>query len=101
MLTAPVAQYAVTLGADGRVVSRGAPSAVIAESQETLAADIAAQEDALLEAEAIAPNEMEVKPDSESQPSASGKLIAEEEVAVGHVEWPIRKYTAAQSSPAR
>ncbi|KAF7440791.1 hypothetical protein PC9H_001139 [Pleurotus ostreatus] len=91
MLTAPVAQYAVTLGADGRVVSRGAPSAVIAESQETLAADIVAQEDALLEAEAIAPNEMEVKPDGESQPSAGGKLIAEEEIAVGHVEWPILK----------
>ncbi|KAF9500349.1 P-loop containing nucleoside triphosphate hydrolase protein [Pleurotus eryngii] len=91
MLTAPVAQYAVTLGADGRVVSRGAPSAVIAESQDTLAADIAAQEDALLETEAIAPNEMEVKPDGETQSSSGGKLIAEEEIAVGHVEWPILK----------
>lgn len=98
MLTAPVAQYAVTLGADGRVISRGVPSAVIAESQDTLAADIAA---VLGETEEIAPNEMEVKPDGEGQPGSSGKLIAEEEIAVGHVEWPIREFTAPFFSPAR
>ncbi|KAF4608742.1 hypothetical protein EYR40_001089 [Pleurotus pulmonarius] len=91
MLTAPVAQYAVTLGADGRVISRGAPSVVIAESQDTLAADITAQEDVLADTEELPSNETKAKPDGDGQPDSGGKLIAEEEIAVGHVEWPILK----------
>ncbi len=94
MLTAPVAQYAVTLGADGRVISRGAPSVVIAESQDTLAADIAAQEDVLADTVEPPSNETKAKPDGDGQPDSGGKLIAEEEIAVGHVEWPIREFTA-------
>ncbi|KAL4267318.1 ATP-binding cassette transporter C [Pleurotus pulmonarius] len=91
MLTAPVAQYAVTLGADGRVISRGAPSVVIAESQDTLAADIATQEDVLADTEELPSNEAKAKPDGDGQSDSGGKLIAEEEIAVGHVEWPILK----------
>jgi ABC-type multidrug transport system fused ATPase/permease subunit len=83
-LVAPVASFVVALGPEGRIVSQGSVSdAVARDSRLTKIME--------MEAKTITKNAEELKLDEEAArdyaKDQKGKLIAEEEIAEGHVSW--------------
>ncbi|GJE87809.1 multidrug resistance-associated ABC transporter [Phanerochaete sordida] len=81
-LAAPIAEFVVSLGTDGRIKSQGSLSSAL-EKDARLAADAAKERLQLKKAD-------ETVDGTESQGTdrkASGKLIVEEEVAQGNVSW--------------
>ena len=83
-MASPVADFVVSLGTDGRVVSQGTLSKVLAKDDK-LSKELAAEQAEMAKAE----NEVDsVEPDEEAAPKKTdGKLIVEEEIAEGHVSW--------------
>lgn len=69
----PIADFVVALGNDGRVLSQGS---LLDASKKDL--DIFERE----------PEQEILFPNSESAKIKAGKLIVEEETAIGHVGWP-------------
>jgi hypothetical protein len=84
-MAAPVADFVVSLGADGRVRSRGSVEQALARDS-ALKRELAQEERALQKAEAReADGEGAPAPAAEAR--GDGKLIMKEEVAEGHVSW--------------
>ena len=87
-MASPVADFVVSLGTDGRVVSQGTLSKVLAKDDK-LSKELAEEQAEMAKAE----NEVDgVEPDEEAAPKKTdGKLIVEEEIAEGHVSWASRE----------
>ncbi|KAK7694256.1 hypothetical protein QCA50_001436 [Cerrena zonata] len=86
-LTAPVADFVVSLSPDGRIASQGTLSTALAKD-EKLSAQMAK------ESEIIEKVELGVDPEAlDKLPKASsdGKLIVDEEIQVGRVSWAAMK----------
>lgn len=83
-LATPVAGFVVSLGSDGRIVSKGGVAEVLADS-DALKQEVAVEQAALAKAEETI-DDAQVNP--EDAKIAGGKLIAAEEVELGHVGWP-------------
>ncbi|KAL4247270.1 ATP-binding cassette transporter C [Abortiporus biennis] len=81
-LTAPIAEFVVSLGNDGRIVSQGSLSHALAEDKN-LSAELAKEKKTIEEAEEAIDEEIPGEPVKKSD----GKLIVEEEIAEGHVGW--------------
>lgn len=75
-LVAPIATFVVLLGADGRVTSRGTMGEVLNRNPGLRMIAIAEKNEP-------AKNEVPLS----EQPDKSGKLVATEEIALGHVAW--------------
>lgn len=80
-MTSPIADFVVSLGSDGRVLSQGTLSKALATSR-TLTKGLKAEEAELRKAEETVDGEVPEIPESKS-----GKLMVAEEVAEGHVSW--------------
>ena len=80
-MASPVADFVVALGVDGRITSQGSIENAL-EHDQKLAAEIAKEQEVIEKADATvdeqAPVEEQPKPDA-------GKLVVDEEIAVGHV----------------
>ncbi len=85
-LAAPIADFVVCLSVDGGVLSTGSLSSALAKD-EKLSAEIAKESKALEKGDSDINMS---KPDVDG-PKASGKLVVEEEIAVGHVGWTARE----------
>ncbi|KAI0258755.1 hypothetical protein BC834DRAFT_974824 [Gloeopeniophorella convolvens] len=81
-LVSPIADYVVSLGSDGTILSCGTVSDALA-NDKSLSAELAEEEAILEKTEEEIDGE---KPD-ENAKKAAGKLILEEEIAEGHVSW--------------
>lgn|SRR6266850_267412 len=81
-MTSQITDYVVSLGPDGRVVSRGSVSDVVAKDK-TLVAELVEGTRAIKDDEKRIDQE---EPDAAAK-QADGKLIVAEEIAEGHVSW--------------
>ncbi|KDQ30408.1 hypothetical protein PLEOSDRAFT_1053612 [Pleurotus ostreatus PC15] len=86
-LATPVAGFVVSLGSDGQIVSKGGVAEVLADS-DALKQEVAVEQAALAKAEETIDD---AQVDPEDAKIAGGKLIAAEEVELGHVGWPAIK----------
>ncbi|KAF7977580.1 hypothetical protein HWV62_3166 [Athelia sp. TMB] len=77
-MVSPIADFVVSLGTDGRVLSQGSVSEALAKDQ-TLVEEVEKDQEALAKADTEIDGKVEVKSD--------GKLIVDEDIAVGHVSW--------------
>ncbi|KZP30958.1 P-loop containing nucleoside triphosphate hydrolase protein [Athelia psychrophila] len=77
-MVSPIADFVVSLGADGRVLSQGSVSEALAKD-ETLVLEAEEDRQALEKADA------EIDPKVEAK--TNGKLIVAEDIAEGHVSW--------------
>lgn len=86
-MVSKVAQYVVSIGLDGRVVSQGTLAEALSRDSKLLAE--VAKENELQEkkADVIDPPE-----GGDKVPKKEGKLVVAEEVALGRVSWPARKW---------
>ena len=80
-MTAPIADFVVSIGSDGRILSQGTMSKALATSK-TLTKELKAGELKLHKAEETIDGEV-----PEVREGKSGKLMVAEEVAEGHVSW--------------
>ncbi|KZT65009.1 P-loop containing nucleoside triphosphate hydrolase protein, partial [Daedalea quercina L-15889] len=85
-MASPVADFVVSLGTDGQVVSQGSMSKVLAKD-EVLLKEIDEENMAIEKAEHTVDNQ---QPAEEGKKS-DGKLVVAEEISVGHVSWPALK----------
>ena len=81
-MASPIADFVVALGTDGRITSQGSIANAL-EHDKKLAAEIAKEEAEIEKAEATVDELATNDPPKQD----SGKLVVEEEVAVGHVGW--------------
>ncbi|KAL0950639.1 hypothetical protein HGRIS_007427 [Hohenbuehelia grisea] len=90
-MASPVADFVVTLGTDGRVVSSGSVSEALAKNK-SFAKEVEQSEKAADKAEELIDDAQvtEAGAEAKSKP-ADGKLIVEEEIEEGHVGWPALK----------
>lgn len=85
-MTAPIADFVVSLGPDGQILSQGTMSEALAKNSKLR--EEARQEKEIEEkaAEDVdAPHLDEEAPKKENK--ADGKLVVEEETAEGHISW--------------
>lgn len=80
-MASPVADFVVALGVDGRITSQGSIENAL-EHDQGLAAEIAKEQADIEKAEATAD---EPVPAEEPPKQDAGKLVVDEEIAVGHV----------------
>lgn len=81
-----MANFVVSIGSDGKILSQGTVSDALAKDQ-TLSLEVAEEEKNIEKAEdEIDPTEDAAKPTDDSKKDA-GKLVVAEEIAVGHVSW--------------
>ncbi|CAE6472635.1 unnamed protein product [Rhizoctonia solani] len=85
-----VAEYVVSL-ANGRVVSQGYVSEVLRTNARFRAEVEKEKQIEEKAAETIEEIDFEAKPENEDSKKGGGKLMVEEEVAIGHVGWPALK----------
>ena len=89
-LASPVADFVVSLGSDGRILSQGTLSKALAKNKK-LANEMKEETDELKKAEGeIDFEEPTTDTEADTKPKSDGKLIVAEEVAEGHVGWPAR-----------
>ena len=85
MMAGPIAEFVVSLGADGRLLSQGSLSMAL-EKDQKLSAEFAE------EGNEIEKSEQEIDQDVEAPiakaKKSDGKLIVSEEISQGHVGWP-------------
>lgn len=81
-LAAPIAEFVVSLGSDGRVKSLGSLTSAL-EKDAKLSAYVAKEKSQIQKAEDVV---IESKPESPEQ-KPTGKLVVAEEVSEGHVGW--------------
>lgn len=82
----PIADFVVSLGSDGRVLSQGTMSKALAVSK-SLTKELKAEEAEFHKAEETVDGDVPGVPESKS-----GKLMVAEEVAEGHVSWSAREF---------
>ncbi|KAF9786031.1 hypothetical protein BJ322DRAFT_1057551 [Thelephora terrestris] len=80
-MTSPIADFVVSLGSDGRILSQGTMSTALATSK-ALTKELKAGESELHRAEEAVDGDVPEVPEGKS-----GKLMVAEEVAEGHVSW--------------
>jgi hypothetical protein len=80
-MTSPIADFVVSLGSDGRILSQGTMSTALATSK-ALIKELKAGESELHRAEEAVDGDVPEVPEGKS-----GKLMVAEEVAEGHVSW--------------
>ena len=91
-LASPVADFVVSLGSDGRILSQGTLSKALAKNKK-LANEMKEETDELKKAEGeIDFEEPTTDTETDAKPKSDGKLIVAEEVAEGHVGWPARTF---------
>jgi hypothetical protein len=86
-MVAPIAQFVVSLGLDGRVVSQGTMSEAMKEDSR-FAKEVAKNEEQIEKEDEVVALEGGEK--EEKKPS--GKLMTAEEKAEGHVAWPASSF---------
>ena len=87
-MASPIADFVVSLGTDGRVVSQGTLSKVLAKDDK-LAEELAEERE---EIEKAAHEIDAVQPDQTDAPKkGDGKLVVSEEISEGHVSWQARE----------
>ena len=86
IMTSPIADFVVSLGSDGRVLSQGTLSKALATS-ETLTMGFKAEEAELHKAEETVDAKIPKVPESRS-----GNLMVAEEIAEGRVSWSAREF---------
>ncbi|KZS96534.1 P-loop containing nucleoside triphosphate hydrolase protein [Sistotremastrum niveocremeum HHB9708] len=98
LLCEPIADYVISLGQDGRIVSKGTVSEALkknAKLRDKVKADekakVQAEIDGALEEEEVAGEATEA---ADVKKKDSGKLIVAEEMAVGHLSWEAAKLYA-------
>ena len=97
-LASPVADFVVSLGSDGRILSQGTLSKALAKNKK-LANEMKEETDELKKAEGeIDFEEPTTDTETDAKPKSDGKLIVAEEVAEGHVGWPARTFLTYQLS---
>lgn len=84
-MASPIAEFVVSLGNDGRILSQGSLSKVLAKDKK-LSAEVAEETKEIEKAEHAVDI---IDPDSERK-KPDGKLIVAEEISEGHVGWPSR-----------
>ncbi|EMD39554.1 hypothetical protein CERSUDRAFT_150095 [Gelatoporia subvermispora B] len=83
-LATPIAHFVVSMGSDGRIASQGSLAKVLAVDR-ALSAQLA---EGSIEIEKAEERIDESNPDESARKGSDGKLIVDEEIAVGHVGWP-------------
>lgn len=86
-MVSKVAQYVVSIGLDGRVISQGTLAEALSRDSKLLAEVAKENEHQKKKAEVIDPPE-----EGDKVPKKEGKLVVAEEVALGRVSWPARKW---------
>jgi hypothetical protein len=86
-MVSKVAQYVVSIGLDGRVISQGTLEEALSRDSRLLANVSKENELEEKKAEVLDPPE-----EGEKVPKKEGKLVVAEEVALGRVSWPARKW---------
>ncbi|KZT36414.1 P-loop containing nucleoside triphosphate hydrolase protein [Sistotremastrum suecicum HHB10207 ss-3] len=87
LLCTPIADYVISLGPNGKIVSQGTVDEAL-KKNHALKAEIEAEKDALRreeEVEALEGSSDDV--DTSEKSAKAGKLIVAEEMAIGHVTW--------------
>lgn len=84
-MTSPIADFVVSLGSDGRILSQGTMSKALAANKR-LTKGLKAEEAGLHKVDETVDGEVTEVPGSKS-----GKLMVAEEVAEGHVSWSARE----------
>ncbi|THH12876.1 hypothetical protein EW146_g7283 [Bondarzewia mesenterica] len=86
-MASPIADYVVSLGLDGRIVSRGSVSDALAKDK--VLSEEVAEEVVFIEKadDEIDPEEPDVEEADQQDAKADGKLTVAEEVQEGHVSW--------------
>ncbi|TFY55109.1 hypothetical protein EVJ58_g8459 [Rhodofomes roseus] len=80
LLASPIADFVVALGANGTISSQGSIANAL-EHDKALATEVAKEEAEIEKAEATVDEQVP------EEATEDGKLVVEEEVAVGHVGW--------------
>lgn len=80
-MTGPIADFVVSLGSDGRILTQGTMSTALATSK-ALTKELKAGKSELHRAEETVDGEV-----PEIHEGKSGKLMVAEEVAEGHISW--------------
>lgn len=81
-MATPIAEFVVSLGTDGRIVSQGSLSKALAKDKK-LSEEVAEENQEIKKAE----NEVDHEEPNVEAKKSDGKLIVAEEVSVGHVSW--------------
>ncbi|KAH8086658.1 multidrug resistance-associated ABC transporter [Cristinia sonorae] len=84
-LTSPVADFVVSLSSDGRIASQGSLSNALAMDKK-LQSELNKERQILEKEEQVAEQHKDL-PTADVNAKPSGKLIVEEEVAIGHIGW--------------
>ncbi|KZS96535.1 P-loop containing nucleoside triphosphate hydrolase protein [Sistotremastrum niveocremeum HHB9708] len=100
LLCEPIADYVISIGQDGKIVSKGTISDALKKNAK-LREEVKAEEKAEVEAkvDAVADADETADPGAEApaeEKKDSGKLIVAEEMAVGHVSWDAAKLYGGQ-----
>ena len=86
-MTTPIADFVVSIGLNGHILSQGTVDEALRRDSKLLAE---VKKDAqILEAGAAV---IDAEPEKKEGKKADGKLIVKEEVALGRVSWTARKY---------
>ncbi|KZT36419.1 hypothetical protein SISSUDRAFT_1049930 [Sistotremastrum suecicum HHB10207 ss-3] len=97
LLCKPIADYVISLGRNGKIVSQGTVDEAL-KKNTSLKADVEAEEAAMQREEEV--EALEGSDDSSTKKPEAGKLIVEEEMAIGHVTWAsVRLYIASLGGP--
>jgi hypothetical protein len=87
-MVTPIANFVVSLGLDGRVVSQGTVSEALAKDHKLLQ-EVAEMNEVIEKAEGTVDAAEPEKEDKKAK--AKAKLVVAEEIALGHVGWPALK----------
>ncbi|KZT36273.1 P-loop containing nucleoside triphosphate hydrolase protein [Sistotremastrum suecicum HHB10207 ss-3] len=100
LLCQPIADYVISLGRDGKVVTQGTVDEAL-KKNVSLQEEVKAEADAMKRVEEVQAVEgLKDSPDTEGDDSRKGKLIAAEDMAVGHVTWAsVRLYISSLGGP--
>lgn len=82
-MASPIADFVVSIGADGRILSQGTLSKALA-SNKKLSAELKEESDEIRKAD----DEVDATEPDEPAKKGDGKLVVAEEIAEGHVGWP-------------
>ncbi|OCH93740.1 hypothetical protein OBBRIDRAFT_810929 [Obba rivulosa] len=85
-IASPIAELVVSLGTDGRIASVGSLDSALAKNKK-LSKEVQEEKEEIKKAE----NEDKVESDVPARTSSDGKLVVEEEIAMGHVGWAAMK----------
>lgn len=83
-MTSSIADFIVSMGSNGRILSQGSSLSKILATDKKLSAELKQETKEIKKAE----QEVDHAEPDESSKKADGKLIVAEEISEGHVGWP-------------